>query len=317
MKVVSGLSDAAANGPCVLTIGNFDGLHLGHQAILKAVVDRARELRIVPAVLTFDPHPVRILAPAHAPRLISTLEQKLRLIEGTGIELAFIVKFDKEFAALSPEAFIRQYLVEGLRAKALCVGKNFTFGRRQTGTLETLRQWRHEFDVVEVPPVVARGSAVSSTLVRRRVQEGRVSGACRLLGRWFEIEGAIVSGAGRGRAVTVPTLNLEPDNELVPRLGVYITRAALDGGGFVDSVTNIGVRPTFGGDSQAIETFVLHTPVPASISRARLQFLRRIRDERRFDSPELLREQIGRDVRTATRFFRMLQIPGNAPIHSN
>lgn len=317
MKVVSGLSDAAANGPCVLTIGNFDGLHLGHQAILRAVVTRARELGICPAVLTFDPHPVRILAPQHAPRLISTLSQKLRLIESMGIELVFTLPFNMEFAALSPDAFVQQYLVEGLRTKAICVGGNFTFGHRQTGNIETLRAWRDEFEVVEIPPVVARGTVVSSTQVRQRIQEGRVSRACRLLGRWFEIEGTIVGGTGRGRAVTVPTLNLEPDNELVPHQGVYITRTAMDSGNFVDSITNIGVRPTFDGRSQTIETFVLQSQVPAEIRRVRLQFLKRVRDERKFDSPELLRKQIRRDVEVALRFFRVLQAITNARIHSN
>jgi riboflavin kinase/FMN adenylyltransferase len=317
MKVVSGLPDAAASGPSVLSIGNFDGLHLGHWAILRAVVERARELRTRPAVLTFDPHPVRMLAPDHAPKLISTLPQKLRLIESAGIELVLVVKFDLDFAALSPDSFIQQYLVDGLKAKALCVGGNFTFGHRQAGTIETLRRWRHEFELIEIPPVITRGTIVSSTHVRRYVQEGSVSRACRLLGRWFEIEGRIVGGAGRGRSVTVPTLNLEQENELVPRQGVYITRMAMDSGDFVDSITNIGVRPTFEENSQTIETFVLHARVPAETKRARLQFLRRLRDERRFDSPELLREQIGRDVEAAKRFFRMLQATANGRIHSN
>src|SRR5262245_57470492 len=263
MKVVSGLPDAAADGPCVLSIGNFDGLHLVHQAILRTVVERAKELGIRPAVLTFDPHPVRVLAPEHAPKLISTLLQKLRLIESAGIELALVVKFDLEFAALSPDSFIQQYLLDGLKAKALCVGGNFTFGHRQAGTIETLRRWRHEFELVEIPPVIARGTIVSSTHVRRYVQEGSVSRARRLLGRWFEIEGRIVGGAGRGRTVTVPTLNLQQENELIPRQGVYITRIALDSGNFVDSITNIGVRPTFEDNSQTIETFVLGARVPA------------------------------------------------------
>jgi riboflavin kinase/FMN adenylyltransferase len=317
MKVVSQLSDAAQYGPCVLAIGNFDGLHLGHQRILNTVVERARQLRICPAVLTFDPHPMRVLAPGQAPRLISTLDQKLRLIESIGIEMVFTARFDAEFAALTPEAFLRKYLVEGLRTRVLCVGSNFIFGHRQTGTLQTLQAWRHKFELVEIAPVTARGVVVSSTHVRQRIQDGRVSRACRLLGRWFEIEGGIAEGEGRGRTVTVPTLNLAPDNELVPREGVYITRAARDGGPFVDSITNIGTRPTFNGNSQSIETFVLDAAVPAGTTRLRLQFLKRVRDERRFDSPQLLREQIGRDVQSAQRFFRMLQAGADARIHSN
>ncbi|HET9219737.1 MAG TPA: bifunctional riboflavin kinase/FAD synthetase [Terriglobia bacterium] len=318
MKVVSQLSDAALQGPCVLAIGNFDGVHLGHQRILAAVVENARKLRFCPAVLTFDPHPLRLLAPEQAPRLISTLDQKLRLIENMGIELVFIARFDAEFAALTPEAFIRKYLVDGLRTRMLCVGSNFIFGHRQTGNVTTLQQWRQEFELVEIPHVTSRGVIVSSTHVRQRIQDGRVSRACRMLGQWFEIEGRIAAGAGRGRNVTVPTLNLEPDNELVPLTGVYITRTAMDGSvAFVDSITNIGTRPTFNGSSETIETFVLDAAVPATTTRMRLQFLKRVRDEKRFDSPELLREQIGRDVQVARRFFRMLQAGANAGIHSN
>jgi riboflavin kinase / FMN adenylyltransferase len=317
MKVVSHLSDAAPHVPCVLTIGNFDGLHLGHQRILETVVERARKLKICPAVLTFEPHPIRVLAPNLAPKLISTLDQKLRLIESMGIELVLVAPFDPAFAALTPDAFIQTYLVDGLQTRLLCVGGNFIFGHRQEGTIETLRHWRHEFELMEIAPVTSRGVVVSSTHIRRRVQEGQVSRACRMLGRWFEIEGRIATGEGRGRNATVPTLNLEPYNELVPAAGVYITRAAMDSGTFVDSITNIGTRPTFNGNSQTIETFVLNAPVSPTVTRMRLQFLKRVRDERRFDSADLLRAQIGRDVQTAKRFFRMLQAGANARIHSN
>ena len=317
MKVVSHLSDATPHGPCVLAIGNFDGIHLGHQRILRTVTERARKLRICPAVLTFAPHPMRVLAPSQAPKLISTLDQKLRLIESMGIELVLIARFDPEFAALTPDAFIQKYLVDGLRTRLLCVGSNFIFGHRQAGTVETLQRWNHEFELEEIIPVTSRGVVVSSTHVRQRIQDGRVSRACRFLGRWFEIEGRIAAGDARGRNVTVPTLNLEPDNELVPGAGVYITRTSMDSGDFVDSITNIGTRPTFNGTSQTIETFVLNAPVPLAVARMRLQFLKRVRDERRFDSGDLLRAQIGRDVQAANRFFRMLRAGADARIHSN
>jgi len=317
MKVVSHLSDATPHGPCVLAIGNFDGLHLGHQRILRTVAERARKLRLRPVVLTFDPHPMRLLAPSQAPKLISTLDQKLRLIESMGIDLVFLARFDSEFAALTPDAFIQKYLVDGLRTRLLCVGSNFIFGHRQAGTVETLQRWRHEFELEEIIPVTSRGVVVSSTHVRQRIQEGRVSRACRMLGRWFEIEGRIAAGEGRGRNETVPTLNLEPDNELLPSPGVYITRTAMDSDIFVESITNIGTRPTFNGTSQTIETFVLNAPVPPTVTRMRLQFLKRVRDERRFDSADLLRAQIGRDVQAAKRFFEMLQAGADARIHSN
>ena len=317
MKVVSDLSDAALSVPCVLSIGNFDGVHLGHQSILRKVVERARSLRIQPAVLTFAPHPVRVLAPSAAPKLITTLPQKIRLLESAGIEMLFIATFDMAFAALSPGDFIQRYLVDGLRAKALCVGSNFTFGHRQLGTSETLKQWRHEFELIEVPSVSTRGIVVSSTLIRQRIQEGKVAQAGRLLGRWFELEGRIVPGAGRGRNVTVPTLNLEPENELVPHQGVYITRTDTGDGHSVHSITNIGTRPTFGGGDQTIETFVLQGGVSDGTTTSRVQFLERLRDERQFDSPELLREQILRDVQAANTFFRRLKLSDSARIHTN
>src|SRR5688572_12687864 len=188
MKVVSDLSDAALVGPCVLSIGNFDGLHLGHDRILKTVVEHACLLGISSAIMTFDPHPIKVLAPDKALKLISTLEQKLRLIESRGIDLVFVSKFNMEFADLSPETFINRYLVNNLHARAVCVGNNFTFGKGQMGTTSTLRSWRHKFDVIEIPPVVVRNMISSSTHIRRFVKEGRVSRACRLLGRWFEIE---------------------------------------------------------------------------------------------------------------------------------
>ena len=316
MKVVSSLADAALNGASVLSIGNFDGIHLGHRVILQHVVQRGRDLGLRATAMTFDPHPIRVLAPDKAPKLISTLDQRLQLIEETGIELTFVATFDYAFARLSPEAFIQQYIVEGLHTRTICVGSNFNFGSGGRGTVETLRQHRSQLELVEVPPVTVRGVTVSSTHIRKLVSDGSVSRAGRLLGRWFEIEGRIVSGAGRGREVTVPTLNLESENELLPARGVYVTRISLDrGSDCLDAVTNVGVRPTFGEDKLAIETYVLHDPVPPAAARARLQFLHRIRDERRFDSAESLRQQIGRDVRTATRFFKMLRV-NHARTHS-
>jgi len=289
-----------------VSIGNFDGLHLGHRRILETVVRRAGTLGLQSVAMTFSPHPIRFLAPDRAPRMISTLDQKIALIESTGIDVLYIANFDRPFSRLSPEEFIQHYLIEGLRAHSVCVGGNFNFGYQQRGTIETLRQFNSNFEIIEVPPVRVRGAVVSSTLTRRLVSAGNVSRACRLLGRWVEIEGKIVSGAGRGRTMKIPTLNLEPENELIPNGGVYITRIALDGGSLRDAVTNIGTRPTFNETSQTIETFVLNAPVPEEVSEARLAFLYRLRDEKKFDSPEELRAQIAVDVRRAQQFFRML-----------
>src|SRR5262249_17670465 len=236
-----------------------------------------------------------------------SLEQKIQLMSGTGIDVLFIANFDQVFSRLSPEHFVREYLIDGLKALVVCVGGNFNFGYRQRGTVQTLREFKSHFEVLEVAPVRVRGTIVSSSRIRELVDTGEVSAACRLLGRWIQIEGKIVSGAGRGRTLQTPTLNLEPENELIPRVGVYVTRISVDGGFFMNAVTNVGFRPTFGETELTIETFVLNDPVLANAEKARLDFLYRLRDERKFATPEELRAQIAVDVQRAQKFFRLLQ----------
>jgi riboflavin kinase/FMN adenylyltransferase len=306
MKVVTSLADADVSHPSVVSIGNFDGLHLGHRAILKTVVERARVLGVQSVAMTFSPHPIQFLAPDRAPRLISTLEQKIALMKETGIDVLFIAQFDQTFSRQSPEHFVREFLVDGLRARSVCVGGNFNFGYRQRGTIQTLREFAAHFEVIEIPPVRVRGTVVSSSRVRELVEAGEVSGACRLLGRWIQIEGKIVSGAGRGRTMQVPTLNLEPQNELIPKVGVYVTRISLDNGPFMNAVTNVGFRPTFDETRLTIETFVLDKQVAGNADRAHLEFIYRLRDEKKFASADELRSQIGLDVKRAQKFFRML-----------
>jgi riboflavin kinase/FMN adenylyltransferase len=316
MRVITDIGAADDGTPSVVSIGNFDGVHRGHQAILETVGRRARELECRSVALTFSPHPIRFLAPYKAPKLISTLDQKLRLIAATGIDVLVIVNFDETLSRLSPEEFIETYLVRRLRVRSVCVGSNFNFGYRGSGSVQTLRDWGRGLEVIEVPPVVVRGSIVSSTRIRELISGGTISRVCRLLGRWPELEGPIVSGAGRGRSVTVPTLNLKAENELLPAKGVYISRISLDDGRFLNSVTNTGIRPTFEESEISVETFVLSDPVPQSVSSARLLFLKRLRDEVRFESPAALRKQIGTDVTRANKFFERLNKFGNVRSHS-
>jgi len=316
MRVITSAADAHPVVPSVVSIGNFDGVHRGHLAILETVMRRAKELNCRSIVMTFSPHPIRFLAPYKAPKLISTIHQKIRLIEKSGVDLLFLLNFDEPFSRLSPDAFIDQYLVKGLGAQSVCVGNNFNFGYRGSGNLQTLRDHGGNLEVIEVPPVDFRGGIVSSTRIRELIAAGAVSKAFRLLGRWPEIEGRIVSGAGRGRSLTVPTLNLSPENELLPAKGVYITQISLDGGPFLQSVTNIGIRPTFSESAMTVETFVLHDPVPEGIVSARLRFLKRLRDETKFESPEALRRQIALDVMRTQRFFSRMSTFGHGESRS-
>jgi riboflavin kinase/FMN adenylyltransferase len=308
MIVVNSLTDMALARPSVVSIGNFDGLHLGHREILRRVTERARELGVQSVAMTFSPHPIRFLAPDRAPRLISTPAQKIQLMKTTGVDVLFAAQFDHELSRMSPEHFVRQYLVEGLKAKAVCVGGNFNFGYRQRGSIQTLREFKNQFDVIEVPAVRVRGTIVSSSRVRELVDAGEVSGACRLLGRWIQLEGNIVAGAARGRKMQVPTLNLAAENELVPRIGVYISRISVDDSPFMNAVTNVGVRPTFDETGITVETFVLDQALPNTPTRARLEFLYRLRNEEKFDSADALRAQIVKDVGRTQKFFRLLHL---------
>ena len=319
----------------VLAIGSFDGIHLGHQAILRSVAAHARSLNAVPTALTFDPSPRKVLRPDTAPSQISTIAQRLAGFQALGLEAAVVLPFTLELSRLTPEEFVEQILRRDLHIKALFVGENFRLGHKQAGDVDLLRKLgaEHGFEVVVLPPVIFRGEVVSSTLVRKEIADGDVSRAARLLGRPFVLTGEVVSGTGTGRRFTLPTLNLAPEQSLLPRRGVYITRACLDGEPCSRrSVTNIGMRPTFDGSALSIETHVLDwAPTskvapggihpytvgsPASSSAALLpstpqgievRFWERLRDEEKFSGPEELRAQIARDIAAANKFFSRLR----------
>ncbi len=226
-----GGAQAATQRGAVVSIGNFDGMHLGHQKILRAVVDRARQQQAVATVITFDPHPLKVLRPAQAPPLVSTLQQRLEGFASLGIEAALVLRFDMNLAARSPEEFVQEFLAGPLRAKEILVGGNFRFGHKQAGTAAVLQEMgaRLGFSVEIIEPVVSNGEVVSSTAVRRAVSEGRAADAARLLGRPFALTGEIRRGEGRGRTILVPTLNLAPEQELLPKTGVYATETLVEG----------------------------------------------------------------------------------------
>ena len=301
---------AAFGHTSVLAIGNFDGIHLGHQAILRSTVERAQALNAVSTALTFDPSPRKVLRPETAPPRISTNTQRMEWFSAVGLEAVVVLPFTLDLAQLSPEEFVEQILVRDLRVKAVLVGEDFKFGHQQAGDVKLLSELgaRHGFEVVIVPPVVYRGEVVSSTIIRREVAEGDVSHAAHLLGRPFALTGEVISGTGTGRRFTFPTLNLAVDQELLPARGVYITRTCFDGETRSHrSVTNIGMRPTFNGTALSVETHLLEAEMDAPPKRIEVRFWKRLRQEKKFSGPDELKAQIARDIVRARAFFSRLR----------
>ncbi len=302
------LSEVGADaGPCALTIGNFDGVHEGHRKILRRVVELAKEHGWKPSVLTFHPHPATVVAPTRAPRLLSTPEQRFDLMKREEIEQVFVLPFDRGFSELSAQDFVKRILVDKLNAKAVMVGANFRFGNGALGDTALLRELgiKYGYTTEIIQGIEMRGRLVSSSEVRRLLEQGSVSLVCRLLGRPYAVEGDVIRGHGIGAKQTVPTLNLDTKAEILPAVGVYITRTAdLDSDGKWPSITNVGYRPTFDGDRLTVETYLLGPLVGETPGRIRVEFLRRVREERKFDSPETLKAQILKDVVRAQTYFR-------------
>lgn len=291
----------------VLTIGKFDGVHAGHAYLLGQVVEMSRRRGLRPAAMTFDRHPACVVAPSRAPRPLMTLEERIAGIRALGIEEVFVLGFTAEIAKLSPEQFVSQYVHDKLHAQVVIVGSDFRFGNKQAGDPAVLAALgeRYGFETRIVDAVRMRGRVVSTSEIRRLLEGGEVSLAGRLLGRPYAIAGPIVPGFGIGKRQTVPTLNLETSAEILPLDGVYLTRTrGLDNGFTWNSITNIGVRPTFDGHARTIETFLLDPLTAAAPQRIRLEFLRRVREERKFETPEALKAQILRDVARAQAYFR-------------
>jgi riboflavin kinase/FMN adenylyltransferase len=308
-RVFFSLEAARDFGPCALSIGNFDGVHLGHQALIAAAKRYAANMRIATAVMAFHPHPTVVVAPTRVPQMICSLEERIRLLFAAGADRVLVMPFNSELARFTPQQFVSQILVGRLRAKGIFVGDNFRFGHQQAGTPATLEQLGHQYDFIShfLKPVMFRGQIVSSSLIRRYLSEGRVSLASHFLGRCFSLDGPIVSGHGIGSKQTVPTLNLRPpDGQLVPR-GVYVTETEeLSTGRRWQSITNAGVRPTFGGDELTIETFLLEPLKENSPSHIRVYFRRFLRAEETFPDVGTLKTQILKDVQRAKSYWQRI-----------
>jgi riboflavin kinase / FMN adenylyltransferase len=309
MRIFRSLHEIPAEfGPAAVSIGNFDGVHRAHQRVLKALVHRARQLDGKSIAVTFDPHPTKILRPDVAPKLITPLPLKLRYMETTGIDAVLVLPFTRDLSVISPRAFVQHILVEKLATREVHEGFNFRFGHKAQGDVAKLEELGREFGFVVTiyPEMRLRNHTVSSSQVRKLVAAGEMSRARTLLGRSFSIVSHPGRGRGLGHKYTVPTINLVEYNELVPQHGVYITRTRVAQEIF-DSVTNVGVRPTFGTDGFAIETHLLNFhPIDLTAqTEVEITFLKRIRDEIKFPSTEALKAQIGRDVQTALRYFKL------------
>jgi riboflavin kinase/FMN adenylyltransferase len=291
-----------------VTIGNFDGLHLGHRRILVDLVRTAAASGTASVVMTFSPHPLQVLHPGKAPKLIIPTDDKIARIESLGVDYLLLVKFDEELSRLSGEQFVREILVDSLRVQHIFVGHNFVFGHKRSGNVSLLEVLGRELDytVHVIPPVAVRGSRVSSTGIRDLIRSGRISQANRLLGRYYTLHGRVVPGQGLGRTVLFPTLNLEAQNEILPGNGVYVTLAFFEGKTHT-AVTNVGMRPTVSGTGVSVETHLLeHTP-KAPPSTLELKFLHRLRNEHKFPSVDELKKQIAKDIQRSKRFFGLFR----------
>lgn len=315
MQIIHDLGELHKEGQSsVLTIGNFDGVHLAHQELFRKVTAAARAEQATATAVTFDPHPAKILAPERAPWQLSSLRQKTELIEKLGIERLIILPFTEELSRLSPRDFVREILCKHLGPRAIYVGPNFRFGHRQTGDVRLLAELGREegFSVETLPMIEVRGERVSSSRIRELLAQGEVSIAGRMLGRPYSSVGAIVAGRGIGKQKTVPTLNLAPVEEQLPRVGVYVTWTRL-GDNLHESVTNVGFRPTFGEDRLTVESFLLKFQGEVHPAEMEIQYLHRLRDEMKFPDAAALKTQIQKDARRALRFFHVLKLVSPHP----
>jgi riboflavin kinase/FMN adenylyltransferase len=280
-------------------------LHLGHQLIMRTVVERAKAINAVPTVITFDPHPRALLHPESAPPLLQTFDQKIEALGVLGIEQTIVIRFDRAFSEVRAEEFLRTVIADRLHAKEVYLGCGFAFGHNREGNIELLRAVSRNLGFVadEVPELRLRSRRVSSSRIRELLQQGRVNLVRRMLGRPYGVEGMVVRGAERGAGLGFPTANLHPQNRVIPRTGVYVTATLIDDQ-WRRSVTNIGTQPTFDSDNESsVETFVMNWSGDLYGDVLRVRFLHRLRDEKKFSSVDELKSQIERDVKRAHHYF--------------
>ncbi len=300
MEIIRDLDAMTRHAYPVVTPGNFDGVHLGHRAILKAAIDRARAAGGTAVALTYDPLPAKLLVPERAPRLILVPDDKLELLRLSGLDGVIVVNFTRALSMIEPRDFVRDYFLRRIGAREVVIGHSNIFGHNRAGNASVMVELGREFgfDTTVVGPVKVAGIEVSSTKVRDLIAAGEVRGAAKLLGRYHFLHGTVVRGRERGRVIGFPTANLDSETECVPSDGVYATRVILSGGAF-GSITNIGMRPTFGEAARSIEAHIFDFNRDIYGDRIKLELIERIRPEKKFDSADALKNQIALDLARA------------------
>jgi riboflavin kinase/FMN adenylyltransferase len=299
MQVVYGHRNAPAWRGAAVAIGNFDGVHLGHRALIARARELAAPRDALTVVLTFDPHPAALLAPARAPRMLTSIARRIELLAEAGVDAVVVEPFTRELAGIAPSAFVGDIVVSGLRARAVVVGYNFSYGQGRAGTVDTLRAHGAGagLEVAIVPAVTVDGEVAASTKIRGHLHAGELARAERMLGRRWDVDGTVVHGAGRGRGIGIPTANIAPEIDLAVAPGIYAVTLAVDGSPAMPGVASLGTNPTFVADGGLVlEVHVLDWSGDLYDRRVRTTFVARLRDERKFDSVDALLVQIRRDI---------------------
>ncbi|HEY6367604.1 MAG TPA: bifunctional riboflavin kinase/FAD synthetase [Candidatus Binatia bacterium] len=312
MKAFSDIEDQQLSmRGSVVTMGNFDGIHLGHQALVRHTVEESKRLGYPSIVLTFEPHPLKVLAPERAPRLLLSYQDKLDLFQAFGVDIAIAQRFDREFASIAAEDFVRRFLVGRLKTKKLWVGRDLRFGQgRKGGTGDLIRVAPEVgFQVGVLDPILSDGIRISSSRIRGLVEAGCVDEVRPMLGRYHFVSGRVVTGQGRGRKLGFPTANISNQTEVVPLNGIYATLIEVKSRQWL-SVSSVGVNPTFGDGPRTVESFIFDFESEIYGEAVKLSFVKRIRDEKKFSTVEDLIAQIHGDVEQARVIFKELRLPG-------
>jgi riboflavin kinase/FMN adenylyltransferase len=302
MQIVHGHRNAPAWDGAAIAIGNFDGVHIGHRALIARTRELAAAHHARVVVLTFDPHPVALFAPAQAPPMLTSIERRIELLAEAGVDAVVVEPFTRELAGVAADAFIDDVVIAALRARAIVVGYNFSYGQGRAGTVDALRAHgvHAGVDVAIVPPVMVDGEIAASTKIRGHLRAGDLARAERMLGRPWDVDGVVVHGAERGRAIGVPTANINPEVELAIAPGIYAVTLRVEGGPAMAAVASLGTNPTFvDAGCLVLEVHVLDWNGDLYDRRVRTTFVARLRDELKFDSVEALVAQIRRDIEQA------------------